>query len=62
MKRLMVLAAVAVLGAASVGCSLFNRGQPCNSCGPGGQDAYLAAPSAAPVMNSGTTYIPGPVQ
>ncbi|HEX4130340.1 MAG TPA: hypothetical protein VHZ24_09870 [Pirellulales bacterium] len=62
MKKLMVLTALAVLSAASVGCSLFNRGQSCNSCGPGGQDAYLAAPSAAPVMSGGTTYVPGPVQ
>ena len=61
MKKLLLLSIVAVSMTASNGCSwwnnMFNRGQPCNSCGPTG--AY----TAAPVMQAepSTTYVPGPM-
>jgi hypothetical protein len=62
MKTFLILTVVAVLTASGVGCSLFNRGQPCNSCGSGGGDMYMGAPAAAPVIDGGGTYIPGPVR
>lgn len=60
MKRLYLLAIVAVLTAANVGCngcSWFRRGQQCDTCPSGGP--YSAAPmSSVP----GNTYevSPGP--
>jgi hypothetical protein len=63
MKTFLILTALAVMAASSIGCSLFNRGQSCNSCGPGGSDVYMGAPAAtAPVIDGGGTYIPGPVR
>jgi hypothetical protein len=68
MKTLLVLTAAAMMTAAATGCSLFNRGQPCNQCGPGGGDAYMGAPAAissAPIVTGpsyGAPVYPGPVQ
>jgi hypothetical protein len=59
MKRLLMLTAVAILTAA-VGCSWFNRGSACNTCGPGmdqGQ-GYMSAPSVT--TGPDATYLPAP--
>jgi len=60
MKKLLLLAVVAVSLSTAGGCSwwnnMFHRGQPCNSCGPTG--AYTAAPV---VTEPGVTYAPGPM-
>jgi hypothetical protein len=62
MKRLLILTAVAMMTAASLGCwhnNHVNRGAPCNTCPTGGVpacgDAYGVPGGMAPQM-----YSPGP--
>lgn len=60
MKMFYALAAVAMLTVAASGCSWFNRGAQCNSCGPEVGGAYMAAPAVTTGVDT-STYVPGPV-